>query len=507
MNFLKKQKKIILFVIILTGFILRFYPAVSVPITWDEEMGIKSVQNISFDYDNLQLPLIDETAPAEETSPMATKYIVKLWWLIFGDSLLVTRLLFIIFHLLTILIVYFLTKNTLGIRVALLSSLLLSISQFNVALGRTISHDSIHMFFVLLSIFLFYKAFEQSDKNSMILNGLIIGIGFWVKESMFFLVPIYLIFLLNQPNGRKQLKNKYLWFSFCLAFLISLPLLILKLDINSSRREYFFYVVSFGPSLNSIGFYLGELILGGVKWATSLGFLDSLAGKLTPISWIEGGGTFFQRVADTLTRETPPVNFMLGIIILIAAVKSIFYKMPLIRLLLICFLFNFLLFSFIRKADVIDGVWSFGSLEWGVMGFFPGVILASNVLINYFKKNKKKGIILIGLLILFVFARTFNMAVCPLCCYFPTKEKCMSDYIGDSERFLKTGKTKLAKNTLKKVYQCTDEMPGRKKGAALWLAEILIKEGNHKKAAEYIDYLILNHPGDDDVRRLMKQIK
>ncbi|MCF7916155.1 MAG: glycosyltransferase family 39 protein [Candidatus Omnitrophica bacterium] len=509
MSFLNKNRKIILFLIILIGFALRFYPATRVPITWDEEKAIESVQNINFDYNNLQLPLVDKVSSPEEASPMASKYLVKLWWFVFGPSLLGTRLLLIIFSMFSVLIAYFLVKNTLGVKVALLSSLLLSISQFNVALARTISHDSIHIFFVVLSLFLFYRAFQKFDKNLVLLNGLIIGLGFWVKESMFFLIPIYFIFLLTQPDGKKWLKDKYLWISFGLALLIAAPLLIFELDSNLPRHGYFSQVASIGLSLNSLGFYLGELILVGIKWGTSLGFFHSLNQKLfpDPLSWAEGGGTFFENISDAMTRETPPVNFILGIIILVAVVKSIRNKNSLIRLLLVSFLFNFLAFCFIRKSDIIDGVWSLGALEWGVIGFFPGVILASDMLIKYLKKNTRKNFIFVGLIISFIFIRTLNMVVYPLACYFPTTEKCISDYFGDSDRFLKNGKMGLTKNTLRKIYQVTDNMQEYKIEAALRLSEILIKEGNREQAAEYLHYLILHDPEKGEIPELLEKLE
>jgi 4-amino-4-deoxy-L-arabinose transferase-like glycosyltransferase len=482
-----RQRKIILIIIVLLGFGLRFYAAKSIHITWDEEMVFKPMESINFDFDNLSLPVIDRVSSVEQATPMASIYIAKLVYSFFGDSLLALRLVVVFFNIFTILIVYFLVKQALGAKAALLSSFLLSISQVEIAASRSANHDPLLMFFVLSSLFLFYKAIRTHDKRLMILNGIVIGLGFWVKESMLFLIPIYFIFLFFCPEYRGWLKDKFFWFSFGLSFLIALPLGIVNMASHSPRYEYLSSIKSIGPSLAGIGFYLGELILLGIKWF--------------------GSTDFFHNVADTLTRETPPVNFLLGMVILVAVVKSIRKKIPFIRLLVICFLFNFLLFCFVRKSDVIDGIWSLGSLEWGMMGFIPGVILASNMLVGYIKKRKVRGRIFLFFLIAFISIRSWDMVSYPLCCYFPEREWCIKDELYNKAfRYNKEGKIKRAKETLRKVYRVTDNNR-YKTDAALRLAKILLNEGKPGEANMYLYQILSDNPKNREALELLKGIK
>ena len=479
---ISKYRKIILLIIILLGFSLRYYAASSIHITWDEECDLRLAQTISFDRNNLNLPLVDKVNPVEQASVMIDVYLLRLIYDIFGHSLLALRLSVVTFDLFTILIVYLLTRQTLGVKVALLSSLLLSISQFEVAMDRTANDAPLYILFFLLSLFLFYRAIQTSNKKLMLLNGLVIGVGFWMKENMLFLVPIYFIFLLVSPEYRNWLKNRYFWISFGLAFLIALPLVIMS--YNTPRYQYLTSIASIGPSLNGVGLYLGELILVVIKWFAST--------------------KFFYSVCDTLTRETPPVNFMLGIVILVAVIKSMHKRSSLVRLLLICFLFNFLLFCFVRKCDVIDGIWSLGSLEWGAMGFIPGVILASNMLVGYVKKSRIKGSIFLWLLVSFIFIRTWDMASFPLCCYFPEREWCIKDELyNKAERFLRTGKVDLAKETLRKVYRVTHNK-SYKTHAALRLARILIKEEKIQEAKKYLYAVLSDNPQNSDALELLE---
>jgi hypothetical protein len=278
---------------------------------------------------------------------------------------------------------------------------------------------------------------------------------------------------------------------------------------HSPRYEYLSSIKSIGPSLAGIGFYLGELILLGIKWFGSLGLSDYIMEGLSykPIGWIQGAPTFFDHVADTLTRETPPVNFLLGMVILVAVVKSIRKKTPFIRLLVICFLFNFLLFCFVRKSDVIDGIWSLGSLEWGMMGFIPGVVLASNMLIGYIKKRKVRGRIFLLFLIAFISIRSWDMVSYPLCCYFPTKDFCIRQQIyGESRRYFWSGRTELAKETLRKVYRVTDNNR-YKTDAALRLAKILLNEGKPGEANMYLYQILSDNPKNREALELLEEIE
>jgi hypothetical protein len=225
-----------------------------------------------------------------------------------------------------------------------------------------------------------------------------------------------------------------------------------------------------GISLNSIGLYLGELILLIIKPFHNL----------------------FDYVASSVDPELPPVDFISGILILIAAMKYIKDKNPLLRLSLVCFLFNFVLFSFLRRGDIVKSYWSLGSLDWGIIGFIPGVILAANMIGNFMRKHLYARSLFFAVLVIYFLIRAWNVISYPLSCYFPVKDFCIEkrQLDWDIQRFLNEGDAESAKDVLKRVYRVTDRKPLYKKIAALRLAQILMQEGRYDESKEYLDYVL-----------------
>ena len=340
---IEKYRRIILFVILMMGFTLRFYTAASIPPVYDEMDDLPSAEKISLNINSLNLPLVDTR---RESAPIAFKYIARVGWYVFGDSLLGARLPFVILGTLIILLVYFLTASVLGVRVGLLAALLLSISHYDIGTSRVANINPPQVFFFVLSLLIFYKAITTSNKKLMLLNGLIMGMGFWVKESVSFLMPIYFIFLLVCDNYKHWLRNKYLWISFVIAFCVMLPLILLNLDSEVPRFSHVRSEAAIGVSMNAIGFYLGEIIL--------------LIMKLFP--------EMFNHVVSSLDMEYPIVNFVFGFLILLAVSTSIKKKDPFIRLLMVAFMFNFIVFSLLRRGNIINSFCSIGSFDWSILG-------------------------------------------------------------------------------------------------------------------------------------------
>ncbi|MCF7916154.1 MAG: glycosyltransferase family 39 protein [Candidatus Omnitrophica bacterium] len=474
-----KHSRLLLVFIIFFGFILRYQAAVSIPIVWDEKNhDFPVAEDISLNIKKLNIPLVGE----DKTTPITFRYIIYFGWKVFGKTLLGARLPFVILGTSIILLVYLFTKITFGVKTALLASFLTSISQYCIGISRTADLNVTTQFIFILSLFLFYKAMKNADKNLILFNGLVMGVGFWFRENIFFLIPIYVIFLLSCPKYRSWLKDKYLWISFIISFILASPLLYLMLD---ERVKYFHEKAIIGFSLNAVSLYLGELFLLSIK----------------PFS------EFFKQVAASLDMSYPPANFVFGIIILIAVVKSIKRKQPFVRLFLVSFLFNFIVFSFIRRNDDVHAFWNLGSLNWSDLAFLPGIILASDMLMNFLKKRTLRRKILFWFLMIFICIRTYSFVKFPLSAFFPVKDFLIVAHQYDAECAFEEGNIDEAKDVFKRIYRITDEGSVRKKNAALKLSEILIKEGNYKEAAKYLYYLALQHPNDDDIQEVLEQPK
>lgn len=472
---LEKYRKLILLGIVIVGFVLRYYAASNCCVVWDERHhDFPTAREISLDLKHLNLPLIDNRA---QCSPMAGKYLIKAGWDIFGNNLLGARIPFVVIGSLNILLIYLLARLGLGTPVALLAASLFALCQFNLTTSRIadVTNPAV-ICMATLSLWLFYKALKYSKAGLLLLNGIIIGIGFWFKENAAFLVPVYLIFLMACPQSRRWLSKKELWASFALSLLVVSPLLYASFNSNAPRYGYILDESAFGVSLNSTGLYLGELILLIIK----------------PFP------KFFDYVAISLDNEYTMINLALGILILISVIKWMRDKKPFIRMLIVCFLFNFITFSFIRRGNIINSFWNLGSLDWGCIGMIPGIILAAYTLETMQKKYRKSGMLICAALLLFMALRAVDITLYPLNAYFPRREYLLkrSYFIHEADDILRLGNSQWGKDTLEKVYKVTGKMPEEKKKAALRLAEILTGEGRHDEAGKYLSYVFSQDPAN-----------
>ena len=466
------------------GFFLKFYGAQHIVFDFDERINNRVAKNISFDSQNLRLPLVDR----EPEGILSERYLMRIGQDLFGESLIGSRMPCIIIATLTILLVYLITVGAFGFRAALIAAFLVSVSPYTLAITRKVSVESFLIFFSILSIYLFFRAISRGSKCLMLLSGLAMGAGFWFKESMFFLIPIYAIFLMINPQYRSWLKNKYLWLSFLMAFCLALPLILACLHPEAQRFSYIYHETILAPSLNSLGLYAGEII--------------AMIMKLFP--------ALVNYAAFTIDPQCPAGEAIpLGLLILLAGFVYRVRKDSLAGLLKVCFLFNFVLFCFLRRNDMLQSIWHLGSLTWGIIGFTPGMILAAVMVDDFMSRHIRWGRILFCILAAFLFFRAWSMAVYPLDCFFPLQDYCLQNrkLQWEIDEKLGEGDREAAKEQLRIVYEVTAGNPAYQQKAAYRLAELLVQEHNYAEARKYLDFVLFKDPGHDPSLELLEQIK
>jgi len=474
-----KKDLFFLFIILFVGFALRFYGAKTIPLTNDEYDDFKSAESLSLCLKNGNFPMIDN----KNAGLMGGRYIVYAGWTIFGRSTLGARLPFVIMGIFTIFIVYLSIKPILGNRVAFLTSTFLSISQWHVGMTR-IANMAPFELLAILSLFLFYKGISTNNNKLILLNGIVIGVAFFLEEHILILILVYIVFLYFS-RYRYKLRNKYLWFSFTITLLLISPLLFVLFSPDSLRIKYIDKAICAGPSLNAIGIYIGELIFLLIKPFHSL----------------------FDYAAHVTENEYPMANFVFGLLVLIALLKSLKERNSFVRLLVVWFLTNFVFFSFFRCCNNANTIWSLGSLEWSCLTFIPGVILCAKMINSFIQVNRRRGYLLLFLLVGFMLFRTTGMVLYPLNCYFPIRITQINMQFDDIEDFIKNNDYKTAEDRLLRIYKVSNKSPYIKKRAALILTKIFIKEKEITKSREYLDYILLRYPNDSNGLELLKELK
>jgi len=404
----ERYRIFLLMLILLIGFAFRFYAANQAVMDHDEFLGdLPAIQTIRLAPGNMQLPIVDW-----EGTPMGSRYLSKASQYVFGKTLLGARLSSVLIGTLTILFVYLMGRKAWGIQMGLIAASLLSFSQYHIAISRLTHNNAIHLFVIVLSLLAFYTAIKNKDGRLFLLNALIIGFGFWFKESVVLLLVVNFIFLLLDREARFWLKNKYYWGSILLSLGVIVPLFCVSLMPQGARFNYLTSSARFGASLNATSLYLGELLLAILRFIPQA----------------------FHAILSHFESEGILQSWIMGVFALIAVIKYFKSKDPLLRLLVLAFGINFLIFSLISGIDAatLPTAWSLEYWDWSIFGFIPGLMLAAYLIGRIIHRHQKWGRILFFLLVTHLLIGAWMTAAYPFHCYFPVKDlgvrKLLDDY-------------------------------------------------------------------------------
>jgi 4-amino-4-deoxy-L-arabinose transferase-like glycosyltransferase len=126
----------------------------------------------------------------------------------FGLNEAVIRAPFVIFSLLTIVLIYFLGKDLGGARLGLLAAFLLAITRLHVEFAQVVDIDgSLLTFFMLLTMYLLFKwwKFKKPQLFAMFVASFVIA--FLIKEAMFlFLFALFLYYAILERRSKGMKK-------------------------------------------------------------------------------------------------------------------------------------------------------------------------------------------------------------------------------------------------------------------------------------------------------------
>lgn len=143
------------------------------------------------------------------------------------DSELTNRLPSALAGLLTLLVTFLFGKRLLNTRAGFLSGMVLATCLLFPQISRWMMLDSLFTLFFLLSLFYFYRGYEDIEKQqeNYILAGIFIGLGVLTKGPAIYLsIFIFLIYSFIQQNPKKAWNRNLLY-----GFIISLAVVSLWL--------------------------------------------------------------------------------------------------------------------------------------------------------------------------------------------------------------------------------------------------------------------------------------
>lgn len=371
--FLKNEKYIVLFILII-GFSLRLIAAHDTPITPDEITKIQIAKSISFDPARLNLPI----GSSQIHHPLLTVYLVKIGFILFGESDLGGRILFIFLGTISLLIIYLLIREDTKKREAVLAMTLMCFSQYHIGWSVLAMEDSLVPFFSLLALYVFLRGIKTGSKRFSLFTGIVLGIGFLAKETIFLLIPIFFILILMNKKYRYWLKRPDLYIALIFAFIIISP--SFYWNMQNSWDNYH----AFSQKINATGarasFHSFFLYFGDVfRLCTFLGEQSGMIGA--QIASIPVFGQIWKEVVAW--RNEFPVMFLpLGILCLLAAIYS--WKdrrSELVCLFISIFWTNIMFVSFFTRtldnrgwAIYFEGYW------WATLSAMPAIALVAYML-------------------------------------------------------------------------------------------------------------------------------
>lgn len=261
-DFLTKDKRYLILLILLVGLILRIIVASNLTPVADEMVHGTHAIGVS------------------KLAPLSTMAQATIWYYftdyayrIFGVSLLTARLMSVLFGSLSIILVYLITALIFNKRSGILAASLLAISAFHITWTASYQ-DMMMMFFVLLASYFFIKLYLEKGKIS-ILSAIFLAVAelikiitgvFVIVFCAFILFILYKNFRQNKKLFRENLNRFFLFIAILLIALI--PIISYNLFLYSQKKIVDLPLAQFlrinpefytGPGLHhEEGFVLGK---------------------------------------------------------------------------------------------------------------------------------------------------------------------------------------------------------------------------------------------------------
>ena len=261
-DFIFNNKLLVLLVLLfLLGFSLRFIAAVNVEPNADEMVHGSQAPGV-----------ISSGVIGRVWQSITWSYLTDMSTTIFGITLLSTRLLSLVLGSLTIFLVYLLGLELFDKKSAIIASFLMAIASFHV-LYTVIEMDVPAIFFILLSSLVFIRRLKLDGKLSL-LSAVFIGVAALIKTlSLFFVLPFLIGFWVYNKKVFSRSSMIQIFKFGVIIFLLFSPVFIhnyLWFKDSGMVDAYFSQYFNVGKSREAFagiqginqGFKVGELLSG-----------------------------------------------------------------------------------------------------------------------------------------------------------------------------------------------------------------------------------------------------
>jgi 4-amino-4-deoxy-L-arabinose transferase-like glycosyltransferase len=351
----------VLVLILLAALGVRLYLATTREYIHDEiNTAIPLSKTISFEPGNLHLPLRGENHPA------LPAYVAKVSSLLFGTSQLGYRGMHLLLGLLTIAMVYGMTRQWYGAAAARWAAAFMAFNEYylNVS-SRTTAHVP-HLLFVTAAVYAFSRFLATERPRYLYLAGASLGFAFYCKESTALLLPVFALTLLVSKY-RRWLLRPPVYLACVVYFLVLTPDLLWNLRANPDTATVTYNNQTVGQATYSA--HLRRIGGLGFSLYPSMFYLRSTVTSL-----------YFRVTGNQLKDDTTEywsMNPAIGVLLLGAVLATTVRALGRDQLrifLLVMFWAIFSFFTLIRRGDPpgrLDPV----SWIWVEVTIVPAIVL------------------------------------------------------------------------------------------------------------------------------------
>ena len=241
---------LLMIILIIYGFFLRFYSLSQQSLWIDEGFSINAaIQTLKYAIPRLESGFV-------YGGGIINTYFMAFFIKIFNDSIFASRFVSLIFGILSIIITYLLGKEVYSKKIGIIAALFVTFSSIEIAWSRQARMYSQLQFFFLLSLFLFFK-FSNNKKLKYFISTLVLTLVTIFTHSLgFSLILIYLVyFILNYKDFKFIFTNKFLIPLFILSIPFIYLLIVSFTDYNYIYVNYFLKYIYFLRFSHEILFY------------------------------------------------------------------------------------------------------------------------------------------------------------------------------------------------------------------------------------------------------------
>ena len=352
----------VLIVILLAALGVRLYLATSREYIHDEiNTAIPLSKTISFDPAHLHLPLRGENHPA------LPAYVVKISSVLFGTSRLGYRGMHLLLGLLTIVMVYGMTRQWYGPGAARWAAAFMAFNEYYLNVSSRATAHVPNLLFVTGAVYAFSRFLATERPRHLYLAGASVGLAFYCKESTALLLPVFALTILV-TKYRQWLLRPQLYLAIAIYFLVISPDIVWNLRANPGTAKVTYNNQTVGQATYSA--HLQRVGGLGLSLYPSMFYLRTTVRSL-----------YFRVTGNELKDETTEyssVNPAIGVLLLGAVLittASAARRDQLRIFLLVMFWAIFGFFTVIKRGDPpgrLDPV----SWIWVEITIVPAIVLA-----------------------------------------------------------------------------------------------------------------------------------